>query len=113
LIRGALEEEGFRVTAASNGREALRRWGEPDRTPDLVITDLIMPEMEGIELLRKLGQRQPRVPIIVMSGHQVGRAFLESARLLGARASLPKPFSMDELIRTVNQALASSGPRQQ
>lgn len=107
IIREALETEGYEVFLAENGTEALAF--VLDENPDLVITDIVMPDMEGIELIRKIGAHSAHIAVIVMSGNPVGSRFLQSAELFGARGSLVKPFSMDELLITVRQVL-QNGP---
>ena len=77
--------------------------------PDLVITDINMPDMDGIELIRALRGREPPLPVVVMSGGGTfdKRLLLDSARMLGAVVALEKPFSLDELKRVVEDSLAS------
>jgi len=91
---------GFSVTAASNGREALRLFRE--RPADLAITDLLMPEMDGLDFIRALVTRWPDCPIIALSGATVR---LEMARQLGAKAVVRKPLSSTILMQTVEQVL--------
>lgn len=104
----ALEHGGrHQVTVAADGREALRL---AEREPfDLVITDINMPEMDGIEVMMTLSQQQPGLPVIAISGG--GRLpkelLLSSASLLGAVTSLPKPFGIQDLRDAVEAALAS------
>ncbi len=98
-----LEPAGYRVTAATDARKALSMGLEDP--PDLVICDIVMPEMDGIEFVRALRKREPQLPVIVMSGNPVGRQFLDAARMLGASATIAKPFSFDELKQTIGKAL--------
>lgn len=99
-----LREKGYMVSIARNGREGLKQCELVK--PDLVITDIIMPDMEGIEFIRALGKRNQDTPIVVMSGNIVGTKFLKTARLFGAKATLRKPFSSQELIDTVRELLS-------
>jgi CheY-like chemotaxis protein len=103
LVAIILGGRGFEVTVASSGHEGLDRVGES--TPDLIITDMIMPDMEGIEFLRALRKGGINVSVIVMSGDRVGQQFFEAARLLGAKARLQKPFSGQQLLETVTRIL--------
>lgn len=104
-LRKLLEEEGFRICEAADGKQGweayLHHW------PQLIITDIVMPEKEGIELIIMIRQQNPEVPIIAMSGGNsgFGEAYLEVAYQLGADAVLAKPFSADMLRRTVRQQL--------
>lgn len=104
LVRQVLEQSGHHVDDFENGRlgiEALHAVRY-----DLVITDLVMPEMEGIELISIIKRRWPHVPVIAMSGG--GRVDdgdgLEIALELGAAVVLAKPFALDELRQAVKAA---------
>jgi len=109
LLRGIgryLTGLGHEVTSASNGREALEALARA--TPDVLITDINMPDMDGIEILNELRARESRLPVIAMSGGGKfdKRLLLASARMLGAVLTLEKPFELDELRRLVEQALS-------
>lgn len=101
-----LERLQHDVVTARNGNEALARYVE--HAPDLVITDLIMPDREGLETIRELRRSAPGVKIIAMSGG--GRSspgnYLKMAKDLGATAVLAKPFSFSELATVVDTLLA-------
>jgi DNA-binding NtrC family response regulator len=101
----ALEDEGHTVLVATNGNDGLARYAEAK--PDLVITDLLMPEKEGLETIVELRKVDPGVKIIVISGG--GRInnvdFLEVAKKFGATAALKKPFPIDEFCRLVTDCL--------
>jgi CheY-like chemotaxis protein len=97
MLRLTLEEFGHTVTEARNGLEGLRLF---QREPaDLVITDLIMPEKEGIETIMELRKKYPGVKIIAMSGggRVTAASHLRAARQLGANHVLTKPFDNDDL----------------
>ena len=97
-----LREEGFRVTVASNGRQGLDRLHEA--SPDLIITDYMMPVMNGVEMAKAVrGQQQyAGVPILIMSG--VSEAALRSHGDTYDRF-LRKPFDMDALLEAVHSLL--------
>ena len=100
----ALEAAGHNVAAYPDGRggiEHIKR--EP---PDLLVTDLFMPEMEGLETIRLARDLQSELPIIAMSGvYFEGGDYLEIAEKFGAVATLKKPFRPDELLDLVARLL--------
>jgi two-component system nitrogen regulation response regulator NtrX len=102
-LRDVLASPGVTVLLAANGEEALRIAAAEEL--HLVITDISMPGVEGIELIRKLAKARPGVPLIAMSGHPVGRKFLRAARLFGAVQALEKPFSRRRLVELVDSLL--------
>ena len=101
-LASVLEEVGYSVVEASNGREALQ---DLKHSADLclVLTDIVMPEMEGLELIKRLGQDHPKLPIVAMSGAFEGR-FLNAARMLGAKVTLKKPFKRATLLAALESA---------
>lgn len=102
VVRTTLELEGMQVFLAHDGREALRLL---DRmTPDVIVTDLMMPVLDGFGLLRALEDR-PKRPTIACSS--LG-AYLEIAREIGVTATLPKPYDLGELVELVRRAHAGS-----
>ena len=94
------------VTTAANGRKALELL--EDNAYDLVITDIIMPEMEGIETIMNMRKKYPALKVVAMSGG--GRIspeeYLVIARKLGVAQTLTKPFSGKELNEAVDKALS-------
>jgi len=107
LLRAALEMKGHEVLEASNGKEALRLHRA---TPaELAITDILMPEMDGVELIQALRSVAPQLKIIAMSGGGRFRQTeaLDMAEPLGAFATLRKPFGLDALLEAVTGALAA------
>jgi CheY-like chemotaxis protein len=97
LLGTALTKLGYVVTSAANGAEAFEAIA---RTRfDLVITDLLMPEKDGIEVIGEVRRKQPEARIIAMSGGGRGSRdhYLQTAKGLGAHAILGKPFSVSEL----------------
>ncbi len=100
-IRRVLEQAGHSVLALDNGKAALASIeAEP---PDLVITDMLMPDMDGVEVIGEVGSAAPGLPIIAVSGG--GRVpislLLDTAGGLGAVHTLAKPFEMQELLDMV------------
>jgi DNA-binding response OmpR family regulator len=103
-LRLILEHVGHTVIEARNGREGLALFQHA--TADLVITDIVMPETEGFEVLRELRSTHPHVKIIAISG--AGRDTARSTfdgQALGASTVLAKPFSADVLIAAINELL--------
>lgn len=103
-----LSREGYQVSQARDGVEALRLWR--DTGSDLVITDLHMPEKDGIEMIIELLSHSPGIRIIAMSGGgQTSRLdLLGNATLLGAVHTIEKPFTLKEMMSTVRRALAGA-----
>ena len=104
LLRVALEGAGYEVLEASNGRLGLALYRE--RSADLIITDIFMPEMDGLELMLELTRNFLNVKVIAMSGGLEGEGGLTAAKLLGARQTFQKPLDMEELLRAVRYDLA-------
>jgi DNA-binding response OmpR family regulator len=98
-VRLALEAAGHAVVTASHGHEGLGYLN--GHRVDLVVTDLFMPEMDGIEVIATLRRQFPGVKIVAMSGRP-GVDYLKVARELGAARILRKPFAMDELLSAVD-----------
>lgn len=102
-LKAALQGEGYGVLAAQNGKHAL---GLLDgHAIDAVVTDLFMPEMDGIETIAALKRRLPGVRVIAMSGRP-GVDYLTVARELGVAHTLRKPFQMDELLKALKDGHA-------
>jgi CheY-like chemotaxis protein len=109
VITLALQKAGHSVLRCENGRKATDFLAHDHA--DLVITDVIMPEMDGVETLRALRREHPDLPIVVMSGGGSfdPRDYLGIAQAFGATAVLPKPFSPGELVALVAQLLPGEG----
>lgn len=103
IIRIGLQARGYEVLQAADGREALRLLRE--RSADVIITDLYMPEMDGLETLEVVRQEFPDTPVVAMSGvpTRTGTDFLEVAHELGAALVLRKPFTIPELVAAVER----------
>jgi len=110
MLRLTLTHFGHIVIEARNGKEGLDLF--PHAGADVVITDIVMPEKEGIEVLMVLRKAEPPVKIIAMSGG--GRVsatdYLRIATQLGAARVLAKPFSNEVLKATVDEVLAADAP---
>ncbi len=106
MLRRMLEQAGHEVTEAANGAQGLRLY-EQD-APDLIITDIIMPEREGVETIIALRRADPELPIIAISGggRLAATDFLSMAKKLGARHTLSKPFGRDQLLEAVSECLS-------
>lgn len=107
-LKNALEKRDYLVIDVSNGNEALAVLDTI--LPAVIITDILMPEKDGIELLFELIRRKSKVPIIAMSGGgRISPAdHLENALKMGASAVLIKPFSLDELFAKIAELLSAS-----
>lgn len=103
LLEQELKSAGHEVVLAADGREGVERCGK--NGPDLVITDLYMPEQEGLETIKELRVRFPDVRIIAMSGRSTAETMLGIARKLGAVQTLQKPFASGELLAAVGKNL--------
>lgn len=103
-----LEGAGFQVTTAEDGKKGLCRMREEE--PDLIITDIIMPNMEGMETIQEILADRPQAKIIAVSGG--GRAnngeFLRLAKVLGASEVLAKPFEPEALIVCVTRCIEAA-----
>jgi CheY-like chemotaxis protein len=105
-IAALLEDAGYAVIAAENGEEGLALVAK--HRPQLVITDMVMPRMEGSEAIRAIKRDHAEVRILAISGGgRIGNAdFITTALELGADAGLAKPFGFEELDAAVRQCLA-------
>lgn len=107
FLRRGLEAEGYAVVAAEDGREglALARGG----TWDLVILDLLLPGLSGLQLLQELKRAKPELPVLILSARADLQTKLKGFEL-GARDYVAKPFSLDELLARVRVQLRVHGP---
>ena len=105
MIRLILEREGYVVTEAPDGIEGIRQFRE--NPADLIITDIIMPNKDGIGMIIELKKEFPGVKIIAMSGGGLNRpdGYLRGAQQLGAACTLSKPINRQELLRVVKDTL--------
>jgi CheY-like chemotaxis protein len=102
-LKLALELAGYQVAEAANGRQALEQ--QRAAPADVVITDIFMPESDGFEAIDGLRRQFPATKVIVMSGgaQLTKRDYLPDAELMGADATLQKPFDIDELLKTLQR----------
>ncbi|MBI1788995.1 MAG: response regulator [Acidobacteria bacterium] len=103
LMADILSDAGYRVLEARDGRHAMAaiRKGPVD----VMVTDLIMPEQEGVETITQLKKEYPGIRIVAISGAAEG-AYLKLAELLGAHAVLRKPFAPGQLLDQIAKVLA-------
>lgn len=105
MFKKMLEKEGHHVEVALNGKDGMRLF-EKDK-PDLLITDIIMPEKEGLETIFELRRQYPALKIIAISGGgRIGPdGYLPGAKLLGADAVFAKPIVPKEFLKTISDLL--------
>lgn len=108
MLRRTLQRAGYEVAEAGNGQEALKQLNES--SVDLVLTDIIMPDMEGVEIVMHLKRTRPELKVIVMSGG--GRltpdSYLKLALKVGAFRAFSKPFATADLLEAMEAALKPS-----
>jgi YesN/AraC family two-component response regulator len=104
MLKQMLEIEGYETYTAGNGKEGLSVFNQRD--PDIVVTDIIMPEKEGLELIQILKGQKPSLKILAISGgsfHINVSDVLKMAKALGANQTLSKPIRRKEFIDAVNK----------
>jgi DNA-binding NtrC family response regulator len=107
MLRTALEREGHEVLEAHHGEEGIRL--QQTMPAELVITDMLMPEMDGVEVIMEMRRQTPGLKIIAMSG---GGRFgqtetLDIAKPLGAISTVRKPFRLEVMLETIERVLAA------
>ena len=103
MIASALRQKGFDAQTAGNGRTALERI--ETKAPALLVTDVDMPEMDGLKLCRRLRAGGHAFPIIIMSGSLAAPEFRAVFERAGATDCIAKPFAPDELIEKIRLLL--------
>ena len=111
MLKLMLERDGYEVVEAPDGMEGIRIYRQ--NPVDLIITDLIMPNKDGIGMIIDLKKEFPDVKIIAMSGGGLNKpeGYLEGAKKLGAACTLTKPINREEMLRAVKKIL--KGPSSQ
>ena len=104
LLSRALEGAGHEVLEASNGRLGLELYQK--RFLDLIITDIVMPEMDGLEMMLELNRNLLNVKVIAMSGGLESEGALHVAKMLGARQTFQKPLDIETVLGAVRDELA-------
>ena len=109
MLATVLRAEGYTVAEAIDGRDGVDKHRE--QPADLVLTDVIMPRMDGLETIGALRRATPDLAIVAMSGTTECGLYLRMSELLGAHWTLPKPFSRMALLEAVGKALAAASNR--
>lgn len=104
-LKGALEDEGFDVLTAEDGSSGIVK--ASDELPDLILLDIWMPGIDGLETLNRLKRLHPKLPVVMMSGHGTIEAAVKSTKL-GAYDFIEKPLSLEKVIITIRHALETS-----
>lgn len=111
IIKDTLEENGlFTITIAENGEKGLRCFFE--QKPDVVVTDVMMPRMDGFELVRRIRQTDPLTPVLFLTARSAIKD-VEEGFELGANDYLRKPFGMRELIVRIKSLVRHAGHNQE
>ena len=105
VLTAVLEREGHRVLVADGGRDAIRKARAETRL-DLLVTDYLMPDLNGLEVLEAVRKHHPGLRALLISGHGTVRSAVEAMRL-GAFDFLTKPFDVEKVRETVARALAA------
>lgn len=105
IMRKALEKEGYEVKAVANGKEGLEVLNE--ETPELIISDVVMPEMDGFEFLKKVRKKHPLIPFTFLTVKSEIKDYSKGYKL-GATDYLTKPFKVKTLLKKVNKRLKSA-----
>lgn len=105
VLRDAFEAAGYDVAVAANGTDGVRLFEEAPS--DIIVTDILMPDKDGLEVIMELRKRHPNVKIVAISGgdRTGNRQYLRIARELGAARILHKPFRPKELLALVEEVL--------
>lgn len=105
MLRQVLEGAKHTVVEAANGQVAMKLWRE--QPVDLIVTDILMPEKDGLEVIRELRRECPTVKVIALSGgsRKVHFDALDVAKRFGALVTLEKPFELKELLAAVDTVL--------
>ncbi len=105
VVRSILEDDGYEVLEAGDGRSGLEMYRQ--YKADLIVTDLAMPIMNGLDFISEVTRNFSNVRIIAMTGMPEWDSSLAEAKLLGARETLRKPFTLEKLLNMVRCELAN------
>src|SRR3974377_1563097 len=108
LIQSEFKLEGFDIAIARDGEEGLLLLD--DQIFDVVLLDIKLPRMNGIEVLKRLKEKAPQTEVLMITGYGDIKTAVESLKL-GAREYITKPFKLDELLTLVNQIVSKQGQR--
>lgn len=109
-LKGALEDEGFDVLTAEDGESGIIKTSE--ELPDLILLDIWMPGIDGIETLNRLKRLYPKLPVVIMSGHGTIEAAVKATKL-GAYDFIEKPLSIEKVVLAIGRALETSRLQQE
>ena len=109
LLYYFFSEKGFDVSLASNGKEAIKK--VCSKAPLLVLLDIIMPGMSGLETIRELNKLHPEIPVIVMTAYIELQTVVEAKRNGLIRYHVNKPFDLDEICELVNNVLLENNTK--
>jgi CheY-like chemotaxis protein len=104
VVKRALEEGGYRVLEAANGRDALALLGSTSSRIALVLTDVVMPKMSGRELAERIAELRPGTPVVFTSGYTDGE-IVRRGLLDPAAAFIQKPFGPEDIVRIVRERM--------
>jgi DNA-binding response OmpR family regulator len=99
LYKEELEEEGYNIVTASNGQEALEQFDR--ESPDLVTLDILLPDIDGIKLLRQMKERRPRMPIIMSTAYD----YRDDFAVWASEAYIVKSADLTELKATIKKLM--------
>ncbi len=106
MLEQGLSELGYRVIPASQGADAIAL--HQDNDIDIVVTDILMPEKDGLELMMALREKGSASKIIAMSGSNPANNYLKHAKLFGAKETLQKPFQLEVLTQAIDRVLGKA-----
>lgn len=105
LTAAMLQHGGYETITAADGREGLAAMADRSDAIELIVTDVRMPNINGLAMVRKLRQQRCETPVIVMTGAEVGKEFTEFSELLNVKHFLAKPFSLPDFMNRVQLAM--------
>jgi two-component system cell cycle sensor histidine kinase/response regulator CckA len=111
--RRALTKQGYQIIAAADGVEAVALFASQQEKIKLILTDIMMPHMDGIEMIRRIRKLDPHVKVIAASGMvsaSDSHKRLDELAALGVKIFLDKPFSIEQLLEAIRVSLDAQGP---